>query len=81
MQINSNTVVSLMYALTNDKTGEAIETTDENNPLVFLYGVGAMIPDFESNLNGKKSGRHLRLFDWSCLSVWIAKRRGNCYDT
>ena len=56
MQINSNTVVSLMYALTNDKTGEAIETTDENNPLVFLYGVGAMIPDFETNLNGKKAG-------------------------
>lgn len=56
MRINTNTVVSLIYALTNDKTGEAIETTDENNPLVFLYGVGTMIPDFETNLNGKKAG-------------------------
>lgn len=56
MQITTHRVVSLTYALTNDKTGEAIETTDENNPLVFLYGVGAMIPDFETNLNEKKAG-------------------------
>jgi len=56
MQIATNTVVSLMYKLTNHQTGEQIEITDETNPLVFLYGVGSLIPDFEANLSGKTTG-------------------------
>ena len=56
MQIAANTVVSLMYKLTNHQTGEQIEITDETNPLVFLYGVGSLIPDFEANLSGKTTG-------------------------
>jgi len=56
MQIETNTVVSLKYKLSNHTTGEQIEITDESNPLVFLYGVGSLIPDFETNLKGKVSG-------------------------
>ena len=56
MTIDTNTVVSLNYKLSNDKTGESIEETTAQNPLVFLYGVGGLIPEFESNLHGKKAG-------------------------
>mgnify|MGYP000214849862 FL=1 len=61
MKIVEKTVVSLKYKLSNHKTGEQIEVTDETNPLVFLYGVGGMLPDFELNIEGKTSGD---LFDF-----------------
>jgi FKBP-type peptidyl-prolyl cis-trans isomerase SlyD len=56
MQIDQNKVVSLTYKLSNHQTGEKIEETSTENPLLFLYGVGQMIPDFEANLAGKKIG-------------------------
>ena len=56
MQISTNKVVSLKYKLSNAQNQEQIEETNETNPLVFLYGVGTMIPDFEDNLSGKIVG-------------------------
>jgi FKBP-type peptidyl-prolyl cis-trans isomerase SlyD len=56
MQISTNKVVSLKYKLSNALSQEQIEETNETNPLVFLYGVGSMIPDFEDNLSGKVTG-------------------------
>lgn len=56
MQIIENSVVSLNYTLTNHKTGEKIEETTNENPLVFLYGVQSMIPEFEQQLSGKSKG-------------------------
>jgi FKBP-type peptidyl-prolyl cis-trans isomerase SlyD len=56
MQITSNTVVSLKYKLSNHQTGEQIEETNESNPLVFLFGAGQLIPDFEDNVSGKVKG-------------------------
>jgi FKBP-type peptidyl-prolyl cis-trans isomerase SlyD len=56
MQITTNKVVSLKYKLSNAQNGEQIEETNETNPLVFLYGVGSLIPDFENNLSGKTVG-------------------------
>lgn len=56
MQIIENSVVSLNYTLTNHKTGEKIEETSTENPLVFLYGVQSMIPEFEQQLSGKIKG-------------------------
>ena len=56
MKIGSNMVVSLTYKLTNHKTGEKIEETTTENPMLFLYGVGAIIPEFEENLDGKVVG-------------------------
>ncbi|MCB0402690.1 MAG: FKBP-type peptidyl-prolyl cis-trans isomerase [Flavobacteriales bacterium] len=47
----SNKVISLSYTLTKDTAeGELIESTEGKDPLVFLSGVGQMIPDFEANV-------------------------------
>ena len=57
MIIEKNTVVSLHYRLQEEnETGELVEETFGSDPLVFLYGVGQMIPEFERQLSGKKSG-------------------------
>lgn len=56
MTIDKNAVVSVNYKLTNQTTGEFVEETNVENPLVFLFGAGALIPDFEANLAGKKVG-------------------------
>jgi len=56
MQITPNTVVSLNYKLSNHQTGEKIEETSVDNPLVFLYGVQSMIPEFEQQIAGKTKG-------------------------
>lgn len=56
MNIASNTVVCLKYKLSNHKTGDPIEITDEINPLVFIFGVNALLPDFEQNILGKSKG-------------------------
>ena len=50
MKIEDNKVVSLTYKLSNHKTGEIIEETTTENPMVFLYGVGSMIPEFEASI-------------------------------
>jgi len=56
MTIQEKTVVSLSYKLSNHKTGEKIEETTEDQPMVFLYGVGGILPQFEENIAGKKVG-------------------------
>lgn len=57
MQIDKHTVVTLHYRLQEDNAeGELIEETFNDEPLTFLYGVGSMIPQFESNLKGKNAG-------------------------
>lgn len=57
MQITKNSVVSLTYTLKeNNAQGNIIEVADEANPLVWLYGVGMMLPKFEENLADKKAG-------------------------
>ena len=58
MTIQPNSVVALTYDLYTKKDGEEVfvEKADEANPLVFLYGVGMMLPKFEENLAGMKVG-------------------------
>jgi FKBP-type peptidyl-prolyl cis-trans isomerase SlyD len=56
MTISENMVVSLNYKLSNHKTGEKIEETTAENPMVFLFGVGGIIPEFEQNINGLTVG-------------------------
>ena len=56
MTVDTNTVVSLHYKLTNHKTGEQIEETSENQPMEFLYGIERIIPLFEENIHGLKAG-------------------------
>ena len=57
MVIDKNLVVSLHYRLThNDVLGELVEETFGKQPLIFLYGVGQMIPEFERQIAGKSIG-------------------------
>lgn len=58
MTIQLNSVVALTYDLyTNENNQEVfVEKADEQNPLVFLFGVGMMLPKFEENLAGLNSG-------------------------
>jgi FKBP-type peptidyl-prolyl cis-trans isomerase SlyD len=56
MRISENMVVSLNYKLSNHKTGEKIEETTAENPMVFLFGVGGLIPEFEENIHGLTVG-------------------------
>ncbi|MFN3939882.1 MAG: peptidylprolyl isomerase [Chitinophagales bacterium] len=59
MQIDKNKVVTLTYDLhRNDANGDLIETVDSNNPFVFLFGVGGLLPEFEGNLAGKTAGQY-----------------------
>ena len=66
MKIENNKVVSVTYTLFSPSkiTGEEtlVEKADKTRPLVWLYGVGSMIPDFEKNLNSKKAGDKFNFF-------------------
>jgi FKBP-type peptidyl-prolyl cis-trans isomerase SlyD len=51
MSENKNKVISVNYKLHKDTAnGEMIETTEGKDPLVFLSGLGQMIPEFEANI-------------------------------
>ena len=59
MTITEDKVVSLNYYLTgskNDAPEELIEQTSNEHPFVFLFGMGGVLPDFESQLDGKQKG-------------------------
>ncbi|MDQ8053673.1 MAG: peptidylprolyl isomerase [Pedobacter sp.] len=59
MKITQNTVVSLTYELhTTTPEGQQVfvEKAEEQQPLVFLYGVGMMLPKFEEHLAGLGAG-------------------------
>jgi FKBP-type peptidyl-prolyl cis-trans isomerase SlyD len=58
MTIKPNTVVALTYDLHTTNNGEKVfvEKATEENPLVFLFGVGMMLPKFEENLSGLAAG-------------------------
>lgn len=60
MQIGPNKVVSVDYSLSvsdaNDSEKSFVEKTTKDTPLVFLFGTGGLIEDFERNLAGKQVG-------------------------
>ena len=59
MQIGQKKVVSVMYRLESsqgENTPTFVEETNETQPLVFLFGSGQLIPDFEKNLEGLSTG-------------------------
>ena len=56
MPIEANKVVTVSYKLSDHQTGEKIEETSPENPMVFLYGSGSLVPEFEINLSGKSIG-------------------------
>ena len=57
MIVEDKKVVSIVYELRKDNVaGEIVEELNQDNPLVFLYGTGNLLPKFEENLAGLKPG-------------------------
>lgn len=59
MRVNKGTLVSLSYELFDiDEDGQAtsIEVASAEQPLVFIQGVGLMLPAFEAELMGLEAG-------------------------
>lgn len=57
MQIEKNKVVSITYKLSEaGNAGEVIQEVDADQPLVFLFGMGQLLPKFEEHLAGKGKG-------------------------
>ena len=57
MKIENNKMVSLIYELREgDPGGRILETLDESRPLKFVYGLGRLLPFFESNINALDNG-------------------------
>lgn len=59
MTIANNKVVTVNYHLSahvENEAPELIEQTSAENPFVFIFGAGQLLPDFEQNLVNKKVG-------------------------
>jgi FKBP-type peptidyl-prolyl cis-trans isomerase SlyD len=57
LEIGKYAMVTLTYDLrVDDENGEMVEQATETQPLQFLYGAGAMLPKFESQLAGLREG-------------------------
>lgn len=62
MKIANNKVVAVDYLLTRKDTGEKIEQTSKEHPFVFIFGIGGLLEDFESNLLDKVTGDKFDFF-------------------
>lgn len=59
MTISDKHVVAVSYHLTvpgNEGAEETVEETRPEEPFVFLFGAGGLLPEFERNLSGKSVG-------------------------
>lgn len=74
MTIEPNSVVALTYKLHTVTNGEKefIEEASKENPLVFLAGIGMMLPKFEENLRGLKKGDTID-FELSAMDAYGEK--------
>lgn len=54
MKIAKHTVPSVTYTLVVD--GEVVDMAEKEKPLMFIHGIGMMVPGFESNLEGLEAG-------------------------
>ena len=55
MQIATHKVVSIHYTLTSDE-GEILDSSEGQEPLTYLHGLGNIIPGLESALTGRSVG-------------------------
>ena len=60
MQVAKNKVVSIDYKLT-DGTGKTIDSSENHGPLLYIQGIGNLIPGLEKELEGKKAGDHINV--------------------
>jgi FKBP-type peptidyl-prolyl cis-trans isomerase SlyD len=55
MQICANTVVTFDYILTDD-ANQVLDSSEGDEPLAYLHGVGNIIPGLEQALEGRAAG-------------------------
>jgi len=55
MKITENSVVSILYTLSND-AGTILDQSTEDNPLIYLHGQGNIVIGLENALTGKAIG-------------------------
>jgi len=60
VNIENNHVVTMHYTLTNDE-GQTIDTSAGAEPLVYIQGLGHIIPGLESEILGKTKGDKLKV--------------------
>jgi FKBP-type peptidyl-prolyl cis-trans isomerase SlyD len=58
MEIQDGVIVGMHYTLKDDK-GEVLDTSDGQDPMVFLYGFGNIISGLEKAIEGKSVGDKL----------------------
>lgn len=58
MTITKGKVVTMSYLLVND-AGEELDKSEPGEPLVYLHGVGQIVPGLEKQLEGLKKGDKL----------------------
>lgn len=60
MQIAKHKVVSIHYTLTNN-AGDVLDSSEGQSPLMYLHGMGNIVPGLEGALEGKTQGDTLNV--------------------
>lgn len=60
MQISKNKVVSIHYTL-KDNEGTTLDSSLGGEPLMYIQGIGSLIPGMEEGLEGKVKGDKLQI--------------------
>lgn len=60
MQVGPRTVVTVDYVLKDDE-GEVLDSTEGQEPLAYLHGVGQIVPGLERALAGKADGDSIQV--------------------
>jgi FKBP-type peptidyl-prolyl cis-trans isomerase SlyD len=60
MKVEKNQVVAINYTLKND-AGDVLDTSQGQDPLYFIHGIGQIIPGLESALEGKGQGDRVQV--------------------
>ena len=60
MQIANNSVVSFHYTLTDDN-GQVLDSSQGREPLVYLQGVGQIVPGLEKAMEGRQVGDQFKV--------------------
>lgn len=60
MQIEQNKVATIEYTLKNND-GDVLDTSQGNDPMTYIQGIGNLIPGLEDALEGKKVGDEVQV--------------------
>lgn len=60
MLISKHAVVSIHYTL-KDEQGAILDNSEDNKPLTYIQGIGALIPGLEESLEGRRAGESINV--------------------